>query len=76
MRKISQSVTDVVDPGSPSSLLNMRTAVLLNRAIGDAAVGPSNGSLDELLKNAKDLTTTLLALDPAAAGQPSRKYVS
>ena len=61
--QISRTVTDVNDPGSPSSLLNVRTAVLVNRAIGEAAVGPANSTLDELLKRTKEVTGALLALD-------------
>lgn len=67
--RISQSVTDVADPGSPSSLLNVRTAVLLNRAFGEATPGVTGQTLDELLKNARELTSALTTINLTTAAE-------
>src|SRR5207245_1626340 len=69
--KISAAVTDVVEPGSPSSLLDVRTAVVVNKAISEAT-GPKNNTLDDLLRRAKEVTATLLTLKQGAAVPPER----
>src|SRR5437879_13145023 len=67
--RISEAVVNVAEPGSPSSLLDVRTAVVINKAIVEST-GPLNQTLAALLEKTKELTDKLLALDTDEMNAP------
>ncbi len=60
--KLSQSVTEVDEPSSRSSLLDPVAAVAVSRAIGDLGDSAQPKQLNDLLSRAGDLTRQLRAL--------------
>lgn len=53
---LQESLTEVAEPASPSSLLNPTTAIVVNGAISDAKRIEPLGQLDELIGETKNIT--------------------
>jgi hypothetical protein len=70
--RISDAVGNVQEPASASSLLDVGTAVVLNRAMGDST-GPTNRTLQDLVEKTKELARKLLTLKRDEITAPEHK---